>query len=213
MIRATILILFALIACPSGNATIIGVAGGFLENPPTMLGPYSMTPFPEDPREMYAVVGDAPAPFGAPLRFSRPMLLVQQTPTRGGPWPFQQYSGPVYTSATPGDFPTDQMELILPSDTRALYLFVSSSFASGRFMRITADDGTFVRQFSFVGSPNYYGFYQDDPAGPALRSLRISTDLGGPAALIFVGQFGIAIPEPATLTLLAVGALTARRRR
>ncbi len=194
-------------------ATIIGVAGGSLQVPPATLGPYTMSPFPQDPREMYATVEDAPGPFGNPLGFSLPMQLLQQRLGGAGPWPFLPYSGPVYDSDQPGSIPGDPVELTLPPDTRAFYLYVSSNFFSGRVIRVTADDGTFVRQGSFAGSPNYFGFYQNDPTGPAIRTLRISTELGGSAAYTFSGRFGMAIPEPATLTLLAVGALAARRRR
>ncbi len=212
MIRATTLITIVLYACSSSNATIIGVAGGPLVTPPTTLGPYTMTPFPEDTRDQLSVISDAPSPFGDPLIFSRPMLLARQDASAGGPWIGYDYVGAVYVSATPSPFPTGLVELTLPAETRAFYLYASNNFFSGRFMRVTADDGTTVRQFSFVGSPDYYGFYQDDPAGPPLRSLRISVELGGDAPLVFVGQFGIAIPEPATLMLLALGALAARRR-
>lgn len=79
----------------------------------------------------------------------------------------------------------------------------------------TADDGTTIAQdVSDDLGTAYFGFYQDDPLGPPIASISVSSP--GVANLV-VGEFGIAIPAPAVLPLLGITGATAmsghRRRR
>jgi hypothetical protein len=70
-----------------------------------------------------------------------------------------------------------------------------------------ADDGPIVSQTVNFWSAAYFGFYVDDLSENPLETITIS------GVTFAIGEFGIAVPEPAGAVLLAVGALVLVRRR
>jgi hypothetical protein len=184
----------------SACAAIVGIAGGNLPPPPT-LGPYDMTPFPPDPRPLLIDVTDVPSPLGGAVEFSIP--LSHRRIGEGWPWWHPGYTGDVYWTKD-----QTSVSLFLPDSTMAYYLYAGHDTFSPRAIWVIADDGTTVEQLVFSGEARYYGFYQDDPSGPALKSLLVASTVD-----FAIGEFGIAVPEPGALGLLGAGALLVRSRR
>jgi len=190
-----------------GMGAIVGVAGG-LEPPPPTLGPYEMTPFAPDDRPLWEWVTDVPSPLGGAVEFSVPLQHLLD----GYGWAYwgHGYGGDIY--ATWGTADTVTMEL--PEETRAIYFYASQYTTTYRPIVAMADDGTTIEQIvhPYEGA-KYFGFYQDDPAGPPIQWIEVYSPTTG---LVAVGEFGIAVPAPGALALLGIaGAMrfSVRRRR
>ena len=176
------------------RADIIGVGLGHVLPIPETLGPYEMTLFPDDPQPDGFVTTVA-SPLGGELTFSEPLIHVDWNP-----------------SAWPGYPPPDSYNtyipftIQLPPETRAFSLYVGTSTGSPQWITLTADGQTEVTQIleSWLW-PAYFGFYVDDPS-ETIETLTVPFTFSAA-----VGAFGVAIPEPATICLLALPLLARRR--
>jgi len=192
----------AVIACSAGvSAEIIGVTGGMPAPAPT-LGPYDMTPFPLDGRPTFTDVDFVPSPLGGELEFSVP-LSHRRIGEGFADWS-HGYRGDVYLALG------DEVTLALPPDTFAFYFYGNHDHGASDYVTAEADDGTTIQQLIQGGGSgaSYYGFYQDDPLGDPLRTIRVSITRD----YFAVGEFGIAVPEPSSLLLLLAGAGISLRR-
>ena len=187
-------------------AEIIGVAGG-LGPPPATLGPYEMTRFAPDDRPLWEWVSDVPSPLGGAIEFSVPLQHLLD----GTGWAYwgHGYGGDIYAIW----WLAYSVTMELPEDTRAIYFYASQYLTSYRLIIAMADDGTTIEQIVHpTDGAKYFGFYQDDPAGPPIQWIEVYSPT---AHMVAVGEFGIAIPGAGALALLAVGgigALSGRRR-
>ena len=196
-LRITVVLLVLPVA---GQAEIVGLALGYQCPPPDELGGYAMIPFPPDPRPSYEYVTSVSGSTGE-LSFDIPMTIRRQGEGIGYWRP--GFTGEVYY--TEGQL---EVTLGLPAETGAFILY-AKSVAGVTIITATANDGTSVSQESYWAyEPSGYGFYTD--GATALTSITMSADYS-PFA---VGEFSIAaIPEPATLGLLALGVLILGWRR
>jgi len=198
-------VLTAGLAAEFTRAEIVGVAGGYGPPGPT-LGPYEMTPFPLDERPLYDLVVDVPSPLGGTLDFST-ALQHRQVGQGWAVWG-HGYAGDVYMIWF------DAYSLTLPDNTYAFYFYADQEpYDQPWPITATADDGTtIVQDVTDVLGTAYFGFYQDDPLGPSIASISVSSPY---VAALAVGEFGIAVPAPGVLALVGVAGLGARlpRRR
>ena len=204
MRRSCIVLLVSLCVTAALQAEIIGVAGG-IEAPPPTLGPYLMTEFPLDDRPLFETVTSIPSPLGGELDFAMPMMHFRV----GEGWAYwgHGYERDVYDSLG-----YQEVMLSLPPDTMAFYLYGSHPNTTYHEITAVADDSAMITQLvhPFDGA-KYFGFYQADPSGPPLEEIVVTTTAGWLA----LGEFGIAIPAPGMLAMLAIAGLSARlpRRR
>jgi len=204
--RGTLILALTVTLTETSIAEIIAVAGGHIAPPPE-LGPYEMTPFELDDRPLYEWVTDVPSPLGGTVDFSVPL----QHRRVGYGWPFwgHGYEGDVYSSYGSGY----EVTMNLPDQTMAFYFYATHFLTQTTDIYAVADDGTAIWQDTDWGSGAvYFGFYQDDPAGPPIKHITVSCYHAG---MVAVGEFGIAIPAPAALALLGAAGIGAglRRRR
>jgi hypothetical protein len=197
-----------LAVAPAVQAEIVGVALGTWDlcPPPLTLGGYTIMPFPGDPRLVGELVTSVPSPLGGSVDFGQQME-IQYFYGGWGPLGKDYY----HTGKVDGDYPipSSSVALILPSHTTAFYLYAKPEELGA--ITATAQDGTSVTQFARVIIDGWgaagYGFYTTD--GDIIASITV----GSSSSFDFeVGEFGIA-PEPATLLLLGLGALTVMRKR
>jgi hypothetical protein len=182
------------------NAAIVGVNVG-TGAPPAFLGTYAISALPLDGRADFSTVSDAPGspPLSGDVTFSSPATLY----TVGASWSTWShgYTGRVYY---PG---TTSVTLGLPASTGAFLFYAEPNPFALWDITATADDGTFITtSVDGAGGANGFGFY--GTGGTSLASITVSSavDFG-------VGEFyGARVPEPATLTVLALGALMLIRR-
>src|SRR5262249_44325544 len=122
----------ALCSPQSARAAIIAVDLG-TGVPPATLGPFTMTPFPLDPRmPLGANVTTVPSPLGGDVGFSDP-LSHRRIGAGWATWS-NGYTGDVYA-----DFGAQKVTLTLPAGTEAFYLYVEpQQFAS---FAVTVDAG------------------------------------------------------------------------
>ena len=203
MLRITIAAALSVIPITAGQAEIIGVAGGLGPPPPT-LGPYEMTPFAPDDRPLWEWVSDVPSPLGGAIEFSVPLQHLLD----GTGWAYwgHGYGGDIYAIW----WLADTVTMELPEDTRAIYFYASQYLTSPRLIVAMADDGTTIEQTVHpTDGAKYFGFYQADPAGPPIQWIELYST----AHMVAVGEFGIAIPTPGMLAMLAIAGLGARLRR
>jgi hypothetical protein len=191
-----------LLVATGAHAAIIGVDTVGTAAPPATLGPYLMTPFPDDPRPNGGTVTSVPAPLWGQVDFDKDMTHVEI----GAGWATWShgYQGDVYYT-----FESD-VTLTLPSGTAAFYLYAEPNPFSVWRITATAQDGTSISQDVHGDSgAKYYGFY--GTGGDMVATIKVECDTA-----FAVGEFGIAqIPEPTTLALCGAGlvALLRRRRR
>jgi len=201
--RILVLIMVSMAVDESSSGAVIGVPGG-MDPPPPMLGPYEMTPFELDDRPLFEEVFWVSSPLGGQVDFS-PGLLHRRV---GYGWAFwgHDYEGDVYSTLG-----VTEIVLELPDDAMAFYFYANQNLDHTEPVTAQTDDGTWlVQQTAFGVGAVYFGFYQDDPAGPPIDFITVSC----PATLA-VGEFAIAIPAPGLLAMLGVAGIGAglRRRR
>jgi hypothetical protein len=145
-----------------------------------------MTFFPDDPQPDGWVTNVA-SPLGGDLTFSEPLWHVDWNPKPWGGYPPPDS----YNTYSP-------FAIQLPPETRAVSLYVGISTGAGHSITITADGQTAVTQFIDTWLElAYFGFYEDDPH-ETIETLTVPFTFSAA-----VGAFTIAIPEPATICLLA----------
>lgn len=152
-----------------------------IEAPPPTLGPYSMTPFPSDPRDVLDTVSDVPGPTGT-LVFDTPLTHhfandTWQTWSHG-------YAGDAYSTGG-----TD-IVLTLPPGTGAAYLYAEPNVFDLFTVAATSQDGTTSGPIDVEGEAGarYFGFYAT--CGATLDTIHVTAaaEAGGFA----IGEFGIA---------------------
>jgi len=155
--------------------------------PPGTLGPFTMTPFPDDPRPVYDDVLDVPAPGGGTIDFSIP-LSHREIGSGWATWS-HGYTGDVYfTDVDP------EVTVFMPGNTVAFYFYVEpNTFAEFEFEAV-ADTGTTSGKVFIQGSAGakYFGFYMKDRG--VIRHITITNTDGG-ANGFAIGEFGIARGE------------------
>lgn len=174
-------------------ASITGVDGG-IGAPAATLGPYTMTPFPDDPRPNHNLVTYVDSPLGGTVDFSETMNHWEI----GDGWATWShgYTGDVYR--TPVDAFT--VTLTLPALTGAFYLYAEPAPFDAWTITATSQDGTVVSQDVHGDSgASYYGFWAD--GGDVISTITISSGVR-----FAVGEFGIAaIPAPGAILLGSIG--------
>jgi hypothetical protein len=201
-----------LLIAQTANASIQGQALGTAA-PPSSLGAFTMTAFPDDPVAVFTNVSSVASPLGGNVTFSSPVSNREI----GNGWATWShgYTGDVYY--TNG---LTSLGLTLPASTGAFYFYAEPNpFAVFQFTAIT-DSGTTLTQ-SADGSAGAagFGFYTD--ASESIVSISISSTVD-----FAVGEFGIAqvsdpgvVPEASSvltwlgLSAAALAANAKRRRR
>ncbi len=165
----------------AARADIVGSAGGSAA-PAAMLGPYTMTPFPDDIRPIGLYETSVDSPLGGTVDFSI-QLLHFTIPT----WPSWRhgYTGDVYWTSTN----VSSVELTLPVQTGAFYFYAQPKTDSGTVTTVTitaSSNGTDVSQdVESDGGAAYFGFYADGT--DTISSIMITSSID-----FAVGEFGIA---------------------
>jgi len=149
---------------------------------PGTLGPYSMTPFGEDPRPVIQDVTTVPlpCPIGGDIEFSIP-LSHRQIGSGWSTWS-HGYTGDVYyTNGAPS------VTITLPQPACAFYFYVEPNAYSLICFTAVASDGTSSGSFEAegLGGAAYVGVY-----GAGLEWVTISADDG--ISDFAIGKFGIA---------------------
>lgn len=183
------------------NAELSVVSLG-TSSPPATLGGYTMTAFGADSSPVGSSTTSVASPLGGSLSFSS--SLTHDTIGDGWATWGQGYTGSVYSTSA------SEVTLTVPGSTGAFDFYAEPNVFSTYTVTATATDGTTLTQ-SVAGDAGAaaWGFYSS-PGGPTIASITVSVD---PAAGGFaVGEFGIAaqtiaVPEPSTALIAAVGAL------
>jgi hypothetical protein len=200
LITVCVVVLFAVSALPV-QAAVNGQALGTAP-PPLTLGSFNMTAFGPDPQPAgYTPVPSVASPLGGDVVFST-LLQHALTPSEWSTWS-NGYNGDVYYS-------TDlSVTLTLPANTGAFYLYAEPQQFDVFQITATAQDGTFITQMvSGDSGACGYGFW--GTGGSLISTIQIDCDDPTGCA---VGEFGIALPEPATVCLLGLGALSFIRKK
>lgn len=188
----TMLLICLVALSPSAARAGIFGEGRGTDAPETTLGPYTMTPFPADPRPPDVHITSVESPLGGMVDFSIQLLYL--------PFPFwlswsHGYSGDVYWTET-----VSSMELTLPAQTGAFYFYAQPGPNSG-VKKITAiSNGIEVSQdVDSNGGASYFGFYADGT--DTISSITITSK----STNFAVGEFGIAsaqvIPDEIQATI------------
>lgn len=195
----TIFALFSIVT-PATAAVVFDGSPG-TEPPPATLGPYTMTAFPDDPRPIFEDVSDVPSPLGGSVLFDIP----RNHRRIGAGWATwsHDYTGDVYVA-----YGHLAGTMTLPPETRAFYFYVEPGPFQWYTYTATTDDGTSSGPVDIHGShgATYFGFYATGDS--TIASITVEGEYN-----FAWGEFGIAIPEPSTATMLALVALPIIRRR
>lgn len=197
------------------NAAVVSVAGGTTA-PASTLGSYTMTPFAADPSAVSdssnpaTFVTSVASPLTGRLTFSE--AVDHATIDNGWISWSNGYTGDVY--ATYASTAKADLTLAMPANTGAFYFYVAPSNLNraGFNMTVTDQNGaaTTLTAVQGLNGARYFGLYGTD--GTTITSVSIhSADASG----LGVGEFGIAaaVPEPASIAALALGAGWMLRRR
>lgn len=169
--------------------------------PPAILGGYNMQAFGPD-GQGFGGVNSVATPIGGTINFSQ-VLTHTVTPGGWSTWS-HGYNGDVYFGGPSATTVT------MPVNTGAFILYAEPDPFQVINITATADDGTFITQaVNGQGGASGYGFHAT--GGMSISSITVS--MNG-TDVYAIGEFSIArVPEPATLSLLALGGLAALRRR
>jgi len=215
------ILLWILLICGAGH---VGHGAAFVFDgspgtaaPTTTLGngtvEYTMIPFDADNRAAWDDVGTVPAPTGGSILFGSLLQhrRVGRTPSEGWTTWSHSYTGDVYYESQ------GTVTIHLPPGTLAFYFYAQpyeSSSSTYNFEATCGDASSGVVKITGFEDARFFGFYSTDPSVP-LGSITITVPLtaGGFA----IGEFGIAVPEPATSGIflgagLLAAVLCARRR-
>ncbi len=161
-----------------------------------------MTPFPGyDGGPLGGRTDRVASPLGGEIRFSASLLRVS---TFSVSWHPGKFDGNVYTDTElPG-----LIDITLPPETRAFYVYGTTTTTGLDRISATSQTGeTLVDLTTAFAGARGFGFYVTE-SDEVLTSVRLATDAG----FLTIGEFGIAIPEPATAGLVLGGAAFLRRR-
>jgi hypothetical protein len=192
----------------AANAAIVGVAlGSGPRTDPLTLGPYSCPLLPPDTRPLgYFPVTDIP---GVPPLTGNPTFSIALGHAKiGAGWATWSPGSPATWDKsmywTQGAF---SVTIGLPAQTAAFAFFAEPNPFQLHVITATADDGTTVTQtpHGSAGAMGY-GFYGTGTT--TIKSITVSS----PTADFAIGEF-YGIPEPTSLSLLALGGLALLRRR
>jgi hypothetical protein len=183
------------------RAAIIGTALGTAA-PPATLGGYSMTAFGNDTRGVVNVtsVGAADgAPLGHTLSFGAP-VSHREVPSSWLTWS-HGYTGDVYYT----NGATTLTMTLSPGAGAFIFYAEPNPFQSFTITATDSDGGTIVQTVS--GSAGAAGYGLHTTGGSTITTVTVTSSVD-----FAVGEFSIAaaetaIPEPATITLLGLGAV------
>jgi len=192
------------------KAGIIGQALGTAA-PPSTLGGFTMTPFAADGSPLFSDVTTLSTPLGGTLTFDAGMNHRQI----GSGWATWShgYTGDVYFS----NGRTSGTMTLAPGVGAFDFYAEPNPFQSFTITATDSSGATVTQTVSGSGGASGYGFYTTDSATISSVSISSSVDYA-------VGEFAVAaagvtaVPEPASCTMLALGALsmagyTWRRRK
>lgn len=207
-------IALALVAMPALSSATLVVTIVDPGTTPVTLGSYTLTAFQLDPQG--SLVTSVNLPFGGTLDFS---IQMDHANSSGTDW----YS---YFATGSADW---TVQITLPSGTGAFY-FYANPFERTQGVSVSATVNSLAAsttQAIHFGSPGFFGFY--GTAGETISTIDVTVPFPPNAEYnpnIAIGSFGIAtvtqtspppgpaaIPEPSSLSLLALGALALGVRR
>jgi len=180
-----------IISTPTTTAHITGL--GFGDGPPpSMLGPYVLTPFGPDP-QLPGHVTSVASPLGGSVDFSVTLNGFVTTWGHG-------YTGDMYETSKP--LP-ETVRLTLPPQTVAFFFYAGPDPYESFDITATAQDGTSITQNVSGYSAAGYGFYATDAQVLTWIDIDSWMDVG-------VGLFAIAnpdsyVPAPGAFVLGAIG--------
>ncbi len=194
---AIVLGLAVLATAAAAPAAITGLAGGTAA-PGATLGPYTMTPFDPDVRDLYSVITSVDSPLGGSVDFSDP-LEHRRLGSGWLTWSHGYLGDVYYTNGL------STITIALPDQTTAFYFYAEPNPFALYTIVATAQDGTDpVQDINGEGGAAYYGFY--GTGGSYISIITVSA----PQLIDFaIGEFGIAsaaIPAPAGILLACLGA-------
>jgi hypothetical protein len=193
----------------AANAAIVGVAlGSGPRSSPMTLGPYTnVTLLPADPSGVFSSVTSVPGvpPLTGPVGFSAALShrkIGSGWMTWSQPWTPGWDTSVYYQS-------TSSVTINLPAGTAAFAFWAEPNAFVLAQIKATAQDGTVVTQTPHGSSGAMgYGFY--GTGGSLITSITVVADAS--ASGFAIGEF-YGIPEPTSLSLLALGGLALLRRR
>jgi hypothetical protein len=196
--------LVAVLALTAGSQAAIQVVDLGTGAPPASIGGYTMVPFGDDTRAVFADVSGVGVAEGSPfgsIGFS-PDLSHREIGNGWSTWS-HGYTGDVYYSNG-----ATSVSITLAPMTGAFYFYAEPN-PFGQFT-ITASSGQTSISLSVEGDAgaNGFGFYTDDFS--ALTSITVTSDVD-----FAIGEFGAArVPAPGAGALALAGlGMIARRRR
>jgi hypothetical protein len=177
------MLLICLVALPpcAARASIFGEAPG-TDAPAATLGPYTMTSFPDDTRDLGVYFQFVESPLGGTVDFSPDVMHLTISPSQGWLSWSHGYSGDVYWTSTN----VSSVELTLPAETGAFYFYAQPRTNSGTVNITASSNGTtFNQDVESDGGASYFGFYADGTDTISSITITADTDFA-------VGEFGIA---------------------
>jgi hypothetical protein len=174
----TMLLICLIALSPSAaQADILGYKGDTAA-PAATLGPYTMSSFPDDTRQLSWDVTSVDSPLGGSVDFSIPLMHLISV--HFGGWS-HGYTGDVYWTKL-----AYSIELTLPAQTGAFYFYAQPKMGSGNVAITASSNGTtFSQNVQSDGGALYFGFYANGT--DTLSSIIITSSID-----FAIGEFGIA---------------------